>query len=76
MKKVLAGGFLTLMGSVSFLAITVVCVNNLVTTWDTGLGRFWSTVSEMHLMVLSVLCAMFAVLGLVLMAVGLFRREK
>ena len=76
MKRALAGGFLTLAGSIWTLAILFVAGNNLATTWDTELGRFWSTVSELKLMPLLVLSAVFTVLGIAVMAVELFRKEK
>ena len=76
MRKVLIGGFLSLAGSIWSLAILFVAGNNLATSWDTELGRFWSTVIEMKLMFLFVISVVLAVLGFVLMAVEYFRREK
>lgn len=76
MKRALIGGFLSLIGSIWTLAIVFISGNNLVTPWDTELGRFWSTVIEMDLMFLFVLSVVFIVLGIFLMAVELFRKEK
>ena len=64
------------MGSIWSFAIVLITENNLVTSWDTGLGRFWSTVVEMHLMFLFVLSIVFVVLGIILMAIELFRKEE
>jgi len=50
--------------------------NNLVTSWNSRLGRLWSTVIEMDLMFLFLLSALFIVLGIILMAIELFRKEK
>ena len=58
------------------LAIVFIAGNNLVTAWDTELGRLWSTVIEMDLMFLFVLSVVFIVLGIILMAFELFRKEK
>ena len=76
MKRALIGGFLSLIGSIWSLAIIFAAGNNLVTSWDTELGRLWSTVIEMNLMFLFVLSVVFTLLGIVLMAVELFRKEK
>ena len=76
MKRALIGGFLSLIGSIWSLAIVFIAGNNLVTTWDTELGRLRSTVIEMDLMLLFVLSVVFIVLGVILMVVELFRKEK
>ena len=76
MKRALIGGFLSLIGSIWSLAIVFIAGNNLVTSWDPELGRFWSTVIKMDLMFLFILAVAFVVLGMVLMAVELFRKEK
>jgi hypothetical protein len=76
MKRALIGGFLSLIGSIWSLAIVFIAGNNLVSSWDTQLGRLWSTVIEMDLMFLFILAVVFIILGIVLMAVELFRKEK
>ena len=76
MKRALIGGFLSLIGSIWSLAIVFIAGNNLVTSWDREVGRLWTTVIEMNLMFLFVLAVVFIVLGITLMAVELFRKEK
>ena len=76
MKKALIGGFLSLVGSIWSLAIVFIAGNNLVTSWDTELGRFWSTIIEMNLMPLFILFVVMTVLGMVIMAFEFFRKEK
>ena len=76
MKRALIGGFLSLIGSIWSLAIVFIAGNNLVSSWDTQLGRLWSTVIEMDLMFLFIFAVLFIILGIVLMAVELFRKEK
>ena len=76
MKRALIGGCIALIGSIWSLAIVFIAGNNLVTSWDTELGRLWSTVIEMDLMFLFVLSVVFIVLGVILMVVELFRKEK
>ena len=76
MKRVLIGGFLSLIGSIWSVAIIFIAGNNLVASWDSGVGRLWTTVIAMDLMSLFVLSVAFIVLGIVLMTVELFRKEK
>lgn len=76
MKRALIGGFISLIGSIWALAIVFLAGSNLVTSWDTKLGRLWSTVIEMDLAFLFVLSVVFIVLGMILMAVELFNKEK
>ncbi|MBP3656564.1 MAG: hypothetical protein J6K32_07710 [Clostridia bacterium] len=76
MKRALIGGFFSLLGSIWALAIVFIAGNHLVSSWDSRLGRLWSTVIEMDLMPLFVLSAAFIVLGILLMAAELFRRES
>ncbi len=58
------------------MAISFIASNDLVTSWDTQLGRFFATVIEKDLMFLFVLSVVFIILGIVLMAIELFRKEK
>ena len=76
MKKVLIGGFTSLIGSIWSLAIAFVVGNNLVTAFDSDVGRLWSTVLEMELLFPFIISVIFIVFGFVLMAVELFRKEK
>lgn len=75
MKKVMIGGFFSLIGSIWSLAVVFIAGNNLVTGWDTQIGRFWSTVIEMDLLFLFILSVAFVILGLIIMAVEFFRKE-
>ena len=52
MKKVLIGGFLSIIGSIWALAMALVVENNLASSWSTPPGRFLTTVQEMGLMAL------------------------
>ncbi len=75
MKKVVIGGLLALAGSIWSLAIILTAGNNLVNGWDTALGRFWSTVLDMNLMVPFVLSAAVAVFGICILLIEYFRKE-
>ena len=76
MKRAMIGGFLSLIGSIWALAIVFIAGNNLVTSWDTKLGRFLSTIIEMDLTLLFAFSVVFIVLGIILMTVELFCKEK
>ena len=75
-KRALIGGFLSLIGSIWALAIVFIAGNNLATSWNTKLGRVLSTVIEMDLIFLFVLSIVFMAIGIILMAIELFRKEN
>ena len=76
MKKVLMGGFISLIGSIWALAIIFIAGNNLVPSWVTPPGRFLTTVMEMELMFLFILSVLLVVTGIIIMVVGLFQKEN
>ena len=75
MKRTIIGGLLSLIGSILSFAIITTAGNNLVSGWDSELGRFWTTVIEYRLMFLLVLSLVFTVLGIILLVVELFRKD-
>ncbi len=76
MKRVLIGGFVSLIGSIWTLAIILLAANNLTSSWYTPPGRLLTSISELGLMLFFVISALLVVLGIVLMAVEYFKREK
>lgn len=76
MKRMIIGGFLSLIGSIWALAIVFLAGNNLVSGWSTPPGRFLSTVLEMDLFVIFALSILFVILGICIMIVEFFRKEK
>lgn len=76
MKRALIGGFISLLGTIWGLAIAVVASNNLVSGWSTPPGRFLSTVSQMGFVPLFVMAIVLIVLGLVMMAIEYFKKDK
>ena len=81
MKKVLIGGFLSIIGSIWALAMAQVVGNNLVSSWSTSPGRLLTTVQEMGLMALFpaaiFLAAVFLVIfGIFILLAELLRKEK
>ena len=76
MKRALIGGFISLLGTIWGLAIAVSASNNLVSGWTTPPGRFLSTVSQMGFVPLFVMAIVLVVLGLVIMAIEYFKKDK
>ena len=76
MKKIVAGGFLSLVGSICALAILVSASNSLVNEWVTETGRLMSTVIEMKMMFPLILCVICIAFGIIMMLVESFRRDK
>ena len=76
MKKALVGGFLSLVGSIWAMVIMLVAGSNLVTEWNTEAGRFWSTVTDLRLMFPFILAAVIAVIGNIVMVIGLIKKDN
>ena len=81
MKKVLIGGFLSLIGSIWELEMALVVEKNLASSWSTPPGRLLTTVQEMGLMALFpaavFLVAVFLVIfGIFILLAELLRKEK
>ena len=81
MKKVLIGGFLSIIGRIWALAMALVVENNLASSWSTPPGRLLTTVQEMGLMALFpaavFLVAVFLVIfGIFILLAELLRKEK
>ena len=76
MKRVLAGGFIALIGSIWALAIFLLAANNLTSGWATPPGRVLTTISELNMTFFFAISIIFIILGLVLMLIEYFRKEK
>ena len=76
MKKALVGGFLSLVGSIWAMVIMLVAGNNLVTEWNTEAGRLWSTVTDLRLMFPFILAAVITVIGIIVMVIGLIKKDN
>ena len=76
MKRVLIGGFLSLIGSIWAMAVMFVAGNNLTSGWSTPPGRFMTTVGEMGLSEVFGMAILLVVLGVAVMLVELVRRDR
>lgn len=75
MKKVLIGGFTSLIGSIWSLAIVFMAANNLASGWSTPPGRFLTTVMELDLLFVLILSVVLVIAGMIIMAIELFQKE-
>lgn len=76
MKRTIIGGFLSLIGTIWGLAIVVFTGNNMTSSWSSPPGRFLTTIAETGMTFPTVLAFLLLGLGLVVMAVEYFRKEK
>ena len=76
MKRVLIGGFLSLIGSMWAMAVMFVAGNNLTSGWSTPPGRFMTTVAEMGLTEVFGMAVLLVILGIAVMLVELVRRDR
>lgn len=73
MKRIIAGGFISLVGSLWSLAVMGYVGNHLVSSWSTPPGRFLASVLELHLTVPLILAAGVALAGMWMMLLECFR---
>ena len=76
MKRVLIGGFLSLIGSIWAMAVLFVAGSNLTSGWTTPPGRFMTTVAEMGLTEVFGMAILLVVLGIAVMLVELVRKDR
>lgn len=76
MKKVLIGGFLSLLGSIWALGVLFVAGNNLLSGWSNPPGRFLSTVIELDLMPIFTLSIIFVIMGISIMVFEFFKKKQ
>lgn len=76
MKKVITGGFLSLIGTIWTLAIMIYAGSNLVSGWSTPPGRFLTTVSELDMVLPLLLSAVVTIIGILMMLVECFKKDN
>ncbi len=74
MKKTVIGGFISLIGSIWSIVIFVYVSNNLVSSWRTPPGRFFSTVFEKEMIMPFILAVVFLLTGLIIMGIEYFKK--
>jgi len=76
LKKVLIGGFLSLIGTIWCLTVIIFAGTNLVSGWSTPPGRFFTTVIETGMMLPLVIAFVLLVIGLFIMVIEYFKKDK
>ena len=75
MKRVLIGGFLSLLGTIWGLSIVLATSMNLVGSWATPPGRFMTTLDQIGLTQFFVAAMLVLALGLIIMGVEYFKKD-
>ncbi len=74
MKRVLIGGFLSLIGTIWCLAIIFFVGNNLVLSWNTPPGRFLSTIFTTSMTVPLFISCILIIGGFIIMCIEYFKK--
>ena len=75
-KRVLIGGFLSLVGTIWSLAVILFAGNHLVSSWGTPPGRFLTTVMDTGMLMPLILACLIFVSGLLILCVEYFKKDK
>ena len=76
MKRVLVGGFLSLIGSIWTLAIMLLAVTNLTDYWSTPPGRLLTTITNFEMMPWFVISVLLIIFGIILMIIEYFKKDS
>lgn len=76
MKRVIIGGFLSLLGTIWGLAVLFGASNNLVSSWSTPPGRLFSTMMQMGLLPVFIISLIFVGFGIGIMTYEFFKKEN
>lgn len=76
MKKVIIGGFLSLIGAIWGLGIIILAGNNLTSGWSTPPGRFLTTVIEIGMVIPMIMSLVFLLFGLFAMGTEYFKKDN
>lgn len=74
MKKVIIGGFLAVVSSIWSIAIGAYVQFNLVSDWSGS--RFWSSASQLGVILPLILSLIILALGIVIMCIEYFRKDR
>ncbi|MCM1128035.1 MAG: hypothetical protein NC429_16395 [Lachnospiraceae bacterium] len=74
MKRVVIGGFLAVVSSVWAIAIGAYVQFNLASDWSGS--RFWSSASQLGVIVPLVISLIILALGIVIMCIEYFRKDR
>ena len=76
MKRALIGGFISLVGSIWSLAVISAANNYSIDGWTTPPGKLLTQISQSNLTLWFAVSILLVLLGIILMAVEFFRKDK
>lgn len=77
MKKVLIGGFLSLIGTIWGAAVIIFVSNNdLASSWFTLIGPFFTTAVELGMVVPMIMSLVLLLIGLWIMSIEYFKKDN
>ncbi|NMA38070.1 MAG: hypothetical protein GX942_07160 [Papillibacter sp.] len=76
MKRVIIGGFLSLIGAIGCLSVFLTVSGNLVSSWPTAVGRFLTSVDALGMMPLFMAACILLFLGIIILAVEYFKKDN
>ena len=74
MRKILAGGFLGLIGTLWSIALSAYTLLNLVNSW--GGSRFWESAAQLGVMAPLIIALVLTLAGVGLVVLELVKKEK
>lgn len=75
MKKVIIGGFLTVISSIWAIVIGTYVQLNLASSWK-GSSRFWSSALELGVIVPLIISLIILALGIIILCIEYFRKDR
>lgn len=75
MKKVIIGGFLTVVSSIWAIIISAYVQLNLAARYG-GSSRFWSSASQLGVIAPLIISLIFLALGIIIMCIEYFRKDR
>ena len=76
MKRAIIGGFVSLIGSIWSLAVIISANNYSIDGWTTPPGKLLTQIAQSNLTLWFAASVILVLLGIILMAVEFFRKDK
>ena len=76
MKRAIIGGFVSLIGSIWSLAVIISANNYSIDGWTTPPGKLLTQITQSNLILWFAVSIILVLLGIILMAVEFFRKDK
>lgn len=76
MKRAIIGGIYSLVGTIWGAIILYYTYNNLVSSWNTYLGRGFATMQENGLLIPFSISLLLVILGIIITGIEYFKKEE